>query len=756
MSASSGYGAGGIVPPGPSIDTLTGNTGGPVGPTANNINILGAGGVNVAGNPGTSTLTITVSGVATLYTEDTGTAAPLAGNLNVLGGASTAGTNMHTVGSGNTIDIILNDSLFFPNTNGSGTQGVLFWGGNRFVHNFGIGNTFIGSLAGNLTLTPTPGGNTGIGQNALEGLTTGDTNSAIGHGAGEGVTTGTDNIFIGGQTAVFLTTGNANTIVGTNVAQNFPTNGLITGNYNVLIGSGNEVVLQTAINYAGAESSNILIRNEGIVGESNKLKIGTDGSGDGEQNSCQIAGIYNRAFGSPSGVVQIDSTFKLGSSAGTNGQLLIGGTGVSPAWANLTSVGGSVVITNGSNTINLEATGTGAGASAFPTDLGTANEAAGVLNIFSGATSAFNNINTTGSGNTVHVRLNDSLQLPNTNASGTTGLYSLGGNPFMHNLGSGNTFLGEDAGSLALTPASALNNVGVGSFVLESLTTGVSNTVIGNQAGTDLNTGDRNVIIGRLAGSITSGTDNVIVGALAGSNYTSTESFNITIGSDVIGTTGESNTIRIGTQGQQTSAFMAGVYGATIGATNQAVFIDNTGKLGAGSANASNGLSLFYYVPANETTSGSGTPYTYFVGTSQVMTQLYDLFQPIFPGSFFPGDGTGTQASFTAPVNGIYQINWTSQITMGGGTFINGYQINIRLNGSTLFQQQRDDPGTVSGFPTGGTLTAFPAIQLTAGDVVDFAVVINKGGGTVFIAGLSQVPTGYKSYVNIVLIRETT
>lgn len=44
------------------VETLTGNSGGAVGPTANNINILGSGSVNVVGNPGTSTLTISVTG----------------------------------------------------------------------------------------------------------------------------------------------------------------------------------------------------------------------------------------------------------------------------------------------------------------------------------------------------------------------------------------------------------------------------------------------------------------------------------------------------------------------------------------------------------------------------------------------------------------------------------------------------------------------------------------------------------------------
>lgn len=44
------------------VETLTGNSGGPVGPLLGNISIVGAGGVSVAGNPGISTLTITVSG----------------------------------------------------------------------------------------------------------------------------------------------------------------------------------------------------------------------------------------------------------------------------------------------------------------------------------------------------------------------------------------------------------------------------------------------------------------------------------------------------------------------------------------------------------------------------------------------------------------------------------------------------------------------------------------------------------------------
>lgn len=83
------------------VSTLTGNTGGPVGPLIGNINIVGSGGVNVAGNPGTSTLTITAAGsVATSYVEDSGSAIPSGNILNIVGG-----TGIVTSGSGNTVTI---------------------------------------------------------------------------------------------------------------------------------------------------------------------------------------------------------------------------------------------------------------------------------------------------------------------------------------------------------------------------------------------------------------------------------------------------------------------------------------------------------------------------------------------------------------------------------------------------------------------------------------------------------------------------
>lgn len=45
------------------IQTLTGNSGGAVPPTANNVNTLGTGSITIVGNPGTSTLTTQLTGL---------------------------------------------------------------------------------------------------------------------------------------------------------------------------------------------------------------------------------------------------------------------------------------------------------------------------------------------------------------------------------------------------------------------------------------------------------------------------------------------------------------------------------------------------------------------------------------------------------------------------------------------------------------------------------------------------------------------
>jgi len=87
---------------------------------------------------------------------------------------------------------------------------------------------------------------------------------------------------------------------------------------------------------------------------------------------------------------------------GTDGQLWIGATGAAAAWANITSTGGSVTITNGANTINLEAAGVAA-LTSLDGDAGTATPVAGVINILGGT-----NIGTVGAGQDMTINLDAS------------------------------------------------------------------------------------------------------------------------------------------------------------------------------------------------------------------------------------------------------------------------------------------------------------------------------------------------------------
>src|SRR5690606_1822135 len=108
MSQVTNFGIG-IIPPGTLVETLTGNSGGAVGPDgSNNINVVGDGTtIDVAGDPGTNTLTISYIGSSSIdFDTDDGTATPAMGVLDVLGGH-----DINTQGAGSTLTINLNNAI---------------------------------------------------------------------------------------------------------------------------------------------------------------------------------------------------------------------------------------------------------------------------------------------------------------------------------------------------------------------------------------------------------------------------------------------------------------------------------------------------------------------------------------------------------------------------------------------------------------------------------------------------------------------
>jgi len=191
--------------------------------------------------------------------------------------------------------------LALSTTNAALTTGVITVNAVPFMHAFGTENTFLGELSGNGTLTSGSSKyNTGVGYSTLNALTTGSYNTAVGRKALILLTQGSNNTAMGASALYNLTTTGNNTAAGYNAGAN-----IVTGTNNTLLGysAGSSLTL--------ANSSNIIIGNTGTVGDSNKIRIGTTGSGAGQQNKCYVAGISGVAVTSGLNVV-INSSGELG------------------------------------------------------------------------------------------------------------------------------------------------------------------------------------------------------------------------------------------------------------------------------------------------------------------------------------------------------------------------------------------------------------------------------------------------------------
>ena len=120
-------------------------------------------------------------------------------------------------------------------------------------------------------------------------------------------------------------------------------------------------------------------------------------------------------------------------------------------------------------------------------------------------------------------------------------------------------------------------NVADGMWALSGNSTGGKNTATGYSALSSNTTGNNNTATGYFAlTSNQTGKYNIALGFSAGANLT-TGNGNIDIGN--LGVAGESGTIRIGTSGIQTKAFIAGISGATV-PDGVAVIVGSNGQLG--------------------------------------------------------------------------------------------------------------------------------------------------------------------------------
>ena len=230
-----------------------------------------------------------------------GTTTPVA-KLDVNGNINTAAT--YGIGASIVVNIgsPADENLFLGvgaganNLAGSGVWNT-FSGFNAGAANTtGIRNTFLGMNAGFNNTTADR--NTFVGMVAGQANTTGRLNTFLGEGAGFANTTGSENTFVGRTSASANTTGGQNLFagVGSGSSNVSSSNNVFLGyeaGYNSTGAANTFVGNRTGIDNTTG-SNDVYIANAGPVSgtEGNTIRIGTQGTGVGQQNATYIAGIY--------------------------------------------------------------------------------------------------------------------------------------------------------------------------------------------------------------------------------------------------------------------------------------------------------------------------------------------------------------------------------------------------------------------------------------------------------------------------------
>lgn len=422
-----------------------------------------------------------VASAMQFYTApDSATASTLRGTFNAVGGLLLAAPD---TGTNPTLSLSVNASNI-----------ALAVGGARFITYGGGTNTFVGQECG--TINASSVDNTCVGYQSLSSLSSGTRNTAVGKFALTQLTTGAGNLALGHMTGGFG-------------------------------GAG--------VNYTSSESNNILLNNTGVVGESNKLRIGSaTGTGVGELNAAYIAGIYGGSNSGTQNLAVIDSANKLGSSTTTS----VTGSLEMSSYIKADTVFNTVTTTSSAGQYQINGT---AVLHTYGTD-----------NLFIGAGAG---TFTAGGSKNVCV--------------GPLAGAALGANACINNV-----YVGYKAGTAdAGTGSGNLGgNVGIGKEALAAFTgaTESENTALGTQSLDQVVTGERNVAVGWNTGH----------------NLTTNDSDNIFIGWDVEGSAGNNNRLTIGKatgtgQGEINLTKISGISGiTTVNNDAVAVLVDSADQLG--------------------------------------------------------------------------------------------------------------------------------------------------------------------------------
>lgn len=486
-------------------------------------------------------------------------------------------------------------------------------------------NTFVGPYTGFSTTTGS--NNTFLGNNAGTYNSTGNSNTFVGDSVGFYNTTGSGNLYLGAGTGGANTTGSNNVYlsnagaVESNAIRigNNQTTTYIAGIYGASVPAGQPVVIDST-GHLGSSASLATVNSTAGYQIGGVTEFNADHNLDvmigPSAGNASITGGSSEFIGDFAGssVTSGNADVFLGSYAGKatttgNGDVYVGfhAGAAATTGAYNTFLGGQSGISDT----------TGSGNSFIGFNSGSSNS--------TGSNDVY--INNAGANNESNaIRIGDPANQNSAYFAGIYGSSVAGGAPvFIDSTG----HLGTEIGGKAIFNANpSIENVAIGDGAGNAAATGGSNQMIGDQSGSNMTTGNADVFMGSLAGRATTtgngdvflgfetgdnnltgayntfvggeagfnnqtGSNNLLLGFRAGANLNSGSGNTIlgtnagiinTSGDNNIyinhpGTASESGTIRIGQSEQQSSTYIAGIYGVT-SSSGVPVYVNSQGQLG--------------------------------------------------------------------------------------------------------------------------------------------------------------------------------
>ncbi|MGO9274849.1 MAG: tail fiber domain-containing protein [Terriglobia bacterium] len=448
---------------------------------------------------------IPLGGVTTLNLDTT--KVPQLGTPNTFAAAQTISTGDLSVVSGN---------LALPNTNGTGTAGVLTIDGNPFLYGADQLNSVFVGRAGNFTTTG--GDNTASGYGALAANTTGALNTASGFDALSDNTTGFDNTASGEHALVLNTTGTGNTASGADALH-----ANTTGSFNTALGSqaGGAGVVPAYGSQSTFIGANATATVDGLT---NATAIGYSAQ-VGESNALVLGGTGANAVNVGIGTTTPQFTLDVQGTGNFTGPVNFAAGQTFPGTGTITGVTAGAGLSGGGTTGNISLAVQTCPSGQFLQSTGSGWVCAAVGGGGGSITGLTAGTDLTGGGSSGVVILNlDTTKVPqlatantftatqtisggNLNLPATTGamagVINLGGTPFIHECcpnSAENTFVGTGAGNFAADATSSNSGLGrnaaIGYQALQALTSGANNTADGYQALFSNTTGADNTATG--------------------------------------------------------------------------------------------------------------------------------------------------------------------------------------------------------------------------------------------------------------------